>query len=660
MQKKNFKKVVPYALMLAIVGVGTYGAFTASNSVSAFFTDKQEKTVNGKAGTLQLKLTDNTENGNLDPDNDGIINPGDYKNIRFNVANTAEKSMDLRAVFILKSAGPIENEDGAPPKYWPDAQNYYLVDHVNLSNDSADVKYPAVESVEELNQDENAAGKNYRLIKERTIDKYTKEYTIDLGTLNGSVETEDGITKTADNYSFQFYFDRMASNNMIGDDVTLSYTVYGLQHRNAQEGDWDSLLKPASTLDVDMLMNMISDNSSEITAFRCATGAAPETSEYVSMDDTNPIYANYADTVLTVYTDDDKLDVVDYMDGLFADCVNLTDISGLSKFNTAGAISANEMFRGCTKLTDLTPLSDWDMSGIEDADEMFRGCTSLSNLKPLSNWDVSNINNMYGMFAMENDDGQALHNTLTDISALKDWTLCNGADLARMFAGTNISDVSAIANWNVNDNGEFPCYTNLMFKGCSNLTDATSLENWGVTTGHAIGMFDGTNITKDKLPSWYDTNISIDGYNLRNIIEANKDTIQAVKYSADEAPTDAVNVAWEGDEVFAKMVGNNLTIYSTKDTLYVKDSRNFSHIGGELSKGLFQNCVNLTDIEALRKWDVSYIDNMENMFNGCTNLSDISALDTWVLGKFPKPSTEAMFGGTAVTSYPTWYTPSNN
>lgn len=500
MQKRYLKKFIPLALLAAIVCTGTQGALNASNGVSAFFNKKQSYAVTSKAGTLQLKLTDNTENHNLDPDNDGIINPGDYKNIRFNVANTAEKSMDLRAVLTLKSAS--QNID-----------KYSLVDHVNLSQNSANAQHPAVESTVSL---KDSTG-NVKLIEECNLDKHTKRYTVELGTLNGSVETEDGITNTADDYSMQFYFDRLSPNSYIGDNVTLDYTVYGIQHRNAQDSDQDNITPLFKSVSVDTTkFSSLTNRNEHLKAIKYSSDPAPANSTEIGANG-DSLKAKVVNNELLLYTDANQIRAVGDFSDTFGGCTNLTDISALSNQDMSNVKTMKATFYGCSSLEDISALSDWNVSSVTTMESIFSSCSSITDVSSLEEQNTSAVTTMSYAFAncikladltgLRNQDVSSVKvmdqmfkncSSLTNLEGLNNQKTDSLTDIGAMFHNCiNLTDVSALKDWNT------LTFTSIekTFEGCSNLSDVSPLNNWDIRNVRNLqDVFQGTKVTKN--PSW--------------------------------------------------------------------------------------------------------------------------------------------------------------
>lgn len=93
---------------------------------------------------------------------------------------------------------------------------------------------------------------------------------------------------------------------------------------------------------------------------------------------------------------------VTQMGGLFYRCSKLADISGLSRWDTSRVIYLWEAFKDCKSLKSVSKLSRWNTSHVENMQWMFDGCTSLTNLTGLAKWDTRKVQS-YGMEFMFRD-----------------------------------------------------------------------------------------------------------------------------------------------------------------------------------------------------------------------------------------------------------------
>lgn len=193
MKMKFTKKSMVSCASIAIIATLMMGAFS-------YFTDYQTKTLQASAGTLELALTDATEDLTAGL---SILNPGDANELTFTANNIGEKSMDVKAV-ITVTANQAMNET--------DHQYKITKDGTALTGAlSADCK--------------------------------TLIYTIDDVVLSGSVE-KDG-TSTSHKYDYLFEMDADADNTWQDSDVEVTIELYAKQHRNTDEltSDWTSIVE---------------------------------------------------------------------------------------------------------------------------------------------------------------------------------------------------------------------------------------------------------------------------------------------------------------------------------------------------------------------------------------------------------------------------------
>ena len=139
------------------------------------------------------------------------------------------------------------------------------------------------------------------------------------------------------------------------------------------------------------------------------------------------------------------------MEGMFASCVALTDLSAIRSWNIDNVNSTRQMFYGISynvdmALSDLSPLSHWDVSHITNMGDMFGNCNNLKTLTALQNWDVSHVTIMESMF-----EGCT---SLQSLSGLENWNTGNVTNMTGMFSGhpehqMALTDASAINDWDI-------------------------------------------------------------------------------------------------------------------------------------------------------------------------------------------------------------------
>jgi ubiquitin C len=76
---------------------------------------------------------------------------------------------------------------------------------------------------------------------------------------------------------------------------------------------------------------------------------------------------------------------------MFANCVNLKSVYGLSKWKTK-ITNLDSMFYNCHNLSSLPDISDWDVKEVESFSLMFFNCFSLNEPPDLSKWAEKNKN----------------------------------------------------------------------------------------------------------------------------------------------------------------------------------------------------------------------------------------------------------------------------
>ncbi len=255
--------------------------------------------------------------------------------------------------------------------------------------------------------------------------------------------------------------------------------------------------------------------------------------------------------------------------GFFAS-TSLEDISELAFADVSNCEVIISPFGKSTDL-DLTPLENWDVSNVT-VFRRFIDYSDISSLKPLKKWNTSNFVDME--FAFQNFQGETLE-------GLEDWDVSNVEDMRQIFDhSTNLTDASAIANWNVAKVQRLDYAFSY-----SKLTNANAVALWNVVDLQNIeGIFKGCEYLVDLsgLSNW----------------DAEITTIT---------------------EAFA--LCDSLTDLTGLQSLNVSSVTDFM--------ATFAFCSHLISLDGLDGWDVSSGENFYRMFKGCPWISDISALANW-------------------------------
>ncbi len=157
--------------------------------------------------------------------------------------------------------------------------------------------------------------------------------------------------------------------------------------------------------------------------------------------------STYGNT-LYFYSEADNIYMNPTSDYAFCRLTALTNISGLSEFNTTYVTNMEGMFWKTTSLQDISPLENWNVSNVENMYRMFGRLVSssyesmkIASVEPLQNWDISNVINMANMF-----DGNS---NLRDISAISNWDVSCLQSMRQMFSHTGIRSFNPLVNWNI-------------------------------------------------------------------------------------------------------------------------------------------------------------------------------------------------------------------
>ena len=85
------------------------------------------------------------------------------------------------------------------------------------------------------------------------------------------------------------------------------------------------------------------------------------------------------------------------MEFMFDECINLTEIKGINKFNTINVASMNSMFQNCNSIEYLD-LSSFNTSNVTNMSRMFKKCYKLKQIKGINNFNISKVTDKDEMF----------------------------------------------------------------------------------------------------------------------------------------------------------------------------------------------------------------------------------------------------------------------
>ncbi len=202
------------------------------------------------------------------------------------------------------------------------------------------------------------------------------------------------------------------------------------------------------------------------------------------------------------------------MYALFADCINLTSLSGIEDWDTSKVQNMSWMFglqtatynEGKTlSLTSLKEIENWDTSSVKNMSYMFYLSTNLVSLD-LSHWDVSNVQSIESMFYkcrglaelnVKNWNTSSLTNMFEAFAAcsslvhldLSGWDTSNVTNMCDLFDSCSSLESLDLSNWDTSNVTDM----SYMFNSLSSMRelDLSSFNTKSVTTFKR--MFNGSN-----------------------------------------------------------------------------------------------------------------------------------------------------------------------
>ena len=269
---------------------------------------------------------------------------------------------------------------------------------------------------------------------------------------------------------------------------------------------------------------------------------------------------------------------------MFYNCSSLTNLD-VSGFKTDNVSDMSWMFYGCSNLTNLD-VSGFKTDNVTDMNWMFYGCSSLTNLD-VSGFKTDNVANMLCMF-----DGCSNLKSL-DVSGFKTDKVTG---LDRMFYGcSNLIDLD-VSGFNT----EKVTSMSSMFSGCSNLTN---LDVSGFKTDNVIHMeelFSGCSGL---------TNLDVSGF------KTDKVYYMRSMFSGCSNLTSLDVSGFKTDKV------NDMnSMFRECSSLKSLDLSSFNILSVWDTEHMFSDCSNLTTIYANEHWNMSKVNNTDNMFVACNSL----------------------------------------
>ena len=318
-------------------------------------------------------------------------------------------------------------------------------------------------------------------------------------------------------------------------------------------------------------MKNIAGTKAEITAFLHSntkpTGENMTDANVISSSNSEaPIYLWRDGTTLKWWSKAENVNTQKDLESLFNGYSSLTDIRGLTDWNTGSVKDMTKMFYGCSGLTDLSGLSNLDTKSVEDMTEMFYGCSGLTDLSGLSKWNTGKVTKMEGMFQK--------CSSLMNLKGLESWNTESVKNMMNMFYNCNkLTDLSALESWDTSSVTDmYGMYGT--FRSCNSLINLKGLEKWDTgSVRNMMAIFCDCNGLTDlsALGSW----------NTKNVMD-----MTSMFYNCNKLTDLSALESWDTGSV---------------------TSMNF----------MFYNCGALSNTSAISDWDIAKVKYFTRMFESC-------------------------------------------
>lgn len=338
------------------------------------------------------------------------------------------------------------------------------------------------------------------------------------------------------------------------------------------------------------------------------------TGKIVSTSDSDyPIYANYADGVITISTATAKLSCNSDMSYMFSYLQGLTELD-LSGLNTQNVTTMVELFYGCNALTSLN-LSGFDTQNVTTMRSMFQNCKALAslNLTGINTQNVTETNNMfYNCEALLSLDLSGFNTqNVTKMSYmffccralqnldLSNFSTQNVTTMYEMFAGCNALQSLILSNFNTANVSNMES----MFSGCYALTN---LELSTINTSKVTTM---KNMFSDCRSL---TTIEVSNFDTMNVLDMDGIFSGCSKLtSLDLSGINTQNVTNMSRMFYncKKLSDLNLTGINTQNVEYMNS--------------MFYHCNSLTSLD-LSSFDTHNVRSMNSMFYYCNAMTSLN------------------------------------
>lgn len=238
--KKSTKKGMRLAAVLLALVMAVGGSL-------AYFTDYADTSASGTAGTVDIQL-DGYGINLLDADGKDILNPGDSRDVFFNVNNLGNKSVDVRTTITLTSSVPMVTDANGQAQFelyvagdvesikgegWQPKDGATPLEIRSISADGRTITYAIPDYI--LNG--VPSSETFMGIPMGSADCEVEPDALRWDEIKGVEPAVQGESQIAE-YRLCLIFRGDSSNDYQGATVTLNVLVEAKQHRNTEAG-WE-------------------------------------------------------------------------------------------------------------------------------------------------------------------------------------------------------------------------------------------------------------------------------------------------------------------------------------------------------------------------------------------------------------------------------------